>query len=63
MSRTIRGSKGAGYDYWSRRPMSGMGHDVSLKRLCHRIERQQGRNEVRQQMEELEVGHAVGIGG
>lgn len=58
MSRTIRGSKPSGYDFWSSRPMSGMGHDVSLKRLCHRIERQQGRAEVRQQVAEMEQSHA-----
>lgn len=39
--------------------MSGMGHGSSLKRLCHRVERQQGRAEVRQQMAEMENSHAT----
>lgn len=41
MSRTIKGSKAAGYDYWSRRPYSGCGHGADIKRICHGIERAQ----------------------
>ncbi len=42
MSRSIRGEKGPGYDYWSRRPFSsGYGYGPSVKRLCHRAERRQ----------------------
>lgn len=55
MSRTIRGAKAAGFDFWSRRPNSGNGFGPITKRLCHRAEREQGRVEVRRQMEELEV--------
>ena len=43
MSRTIKGSKGPGYDYWSRRPYSGRGFGPGVKQLCHRAERQAGR--------------------
>jgi hypothetical protein len=39
MSRTIRGSKGAGYDFWSRRPHSGNGHGRVVKDMTHRTER------------------------
>lgn len=50
MSRTKKGSKGPGFDYWSRRPVkgtgsagmaSGFGPDV--KKLTHRSERRQGK--------------------
>lgn len=47
MSRTIKGSKGAGYDYWSRRPMSGHGYGPTVKRICHGIERMQAKDAVR----------------
>ncbi|QDP67478.1 MAG: hypothetical protein Tp138OMZ00d2C19078221_50 [Prokaryotic dsDNA virus sp.] len=43
MSRTIKGSKGAGYEYWSRRPNSCSIPGRFNKRLTHRIERQQGK--------------------
>lgn len=46
MSRTKRGSKGPGYDYWSRRPHSGNGHGPEVKRLCHSVERQQAKGQV-----------------
>ncbi len=41
MSRSIKGSKGCGYDFWSRRPYSGHGHGRKVKTICHRIERRQ----------------------
>lgn len=47
MSRTIKGSKGAGYDYWSRRPMSGHGYGPTVKHICHGIERMQAKDAVR----------------
>jgi len=43
MSRSIKGSKACGYDYWSRRPNSGNGHGREVKRICHGIERAQER--------------------
>ena len=46
MSRTKHGSKGPGYDYWSRRPHSGNGHGPEVKRLCHSVERQQAKGRV-----------------
>lgn len=55
MSRTIRGSKADGFDFWSRRPNSGNGCGVIAKRICHRTERMQGREEVRRQIEKMEV--------
>jgi hypothetical protein len=45
MSRTIKGAKGCGYDYWTRRlgnnGMQGYGKDV--KRRTHRLERLEGK--------------------
>lgn len=52
MSRTIRGEKSGGYDFWSRRPHSGGGYGPGVKSLCHRVERQQGRDAVRQGLRE-----------
>ena len=55
MSRTVRGSKADGFDFWSRRPHSGNGFGPITKRLCHRTERLQGRDEVRRQITAMEV--------
>lgn len=52
MSRTIRGNKAPGYEFWSRRPESG-GVGPESKRICHGKERSQGRQELRRQVEEL----------
>jgi len=45
MSRTIKGTKGAGYEYWSRRPCKQRFPSPGpvAKRLTHRAERRQGR--------------------
>ena len=43
MSKTIRGSKGAGFDYWGRRPCTGKPGRFT-KRLTHRAERRIGKN-------------------
>ncbi len=47
MSRTIRGQKGPGYDYWSRRPMSGTGYAKWIKQRTHRVERQRAKDAIR----------------
>lgn len=48
MSRTIKGSKSPGYDYWTARPgnkhgISGYGKDV--KKSTHKAERQQNKKD------------------
>lgn len=49
MSRTVRGSKGAGYEYWSARPFNRCGGVLSpnggkhTKRRTHKAERKQGK--------------------
>ena len=43
MSRTRRGSKGPGYDFWSRRPHSGAGYGREVKKRTHRTERREAK--------------------
>lgn len=49
MSRTIKGSKGCGYDYWSRRlgNNGSQGYGPSVKQRTHRLERLCGKRECR----------------
>ena len=55
MSRSNRGSKAPGYDYWSRRPFStSYGYGPEIKNLCHRAERRQSNAIVQAELEELE---------
>jgi len=41
MSKTIRGEKGAGYEYWSSRPYNygGASPGKKTKKITHRLER------------------------
>jgi hypothetical protein len=39
MSRSKKGSKGPGFDYWGKRPFSVNGHGSSIKKLTHKKER------------------------
>jgi hypothetical protein len=39
MSRSIKGSKPCGYDYWSRRPGSGLGFGKLARKITVRRER------------------------
>lgn len=43
MSRTKKGAKGPGYEYWSKRPMSGWGPCKVVKKFTHKIERQRNK--------------------
>lgn len=45
MSRTKKGSKAPGWEYWSRRPMAGSSPCKAVKTITHKIERQ--RNKVK----------------
>lgn len=48
MSRTKRGSKPPGYDYWGKRPESGCcGHGRIVKMISKRIERARAKAAVR----------------
>lgn len=52
MSRTNKGSKPPGYDFWSRRPKSSK----NSKDLTHRAERQEGKEEVAKAVKEVMDG-------
>lgn len=54
MSRTIRGSKPVGYDYWSARPLNRGGGCVGkfTKTLTCRIERRDSKKLVRKELDE-----------
>lgn len=45
MSRTNKGNKGSGYEYWGRRPNKGTAPGPDTKRITHRMERQDGKQE------------------
>lgn len=50
MSRSDNSHKGAGYEMWSRRPMSGYSPSAENKRICHGIERAQAKQELVKEM-------------
>ncbi len=52
MARTHQGGKQPG-DFWSRRPHSGKGYGKWPKYFCHRVERQQSRALVREELKQL----------
>lgn len=59
MSRSKKGSKGPGYDYWSRRPCKGTapqgmatGYGPRKKRLTHRSERRQAKTDLDSRLSE-----------
>lgn len=55
MSRTVRGAKGPGYEYWSARPgnKGGAGRPgKSTKVQTHRVERRQGVIQARKALQE-----------
>lgn len=54
MSRTKRGEKGPGYDYWGRRPLSGnCGYGPFVKHVTHRKERRINKTIVRKEINGL----------
>lgn len=50
MSRSIKGKKGSGYEYWSRRPLKLKFGDPGklAKKLTHRAERREGKEQVKE---------------
>lgn len=52
MSRTKKGSKGPGYEYWSKRPGKGVyggtGGSKFGKRLTHKAERTEGKKQAKE---------------
>lgn len=47
MSRTRKGNKGAGYDYWGKRPLSGRGYGKDIKDATKKIERARSKEATR----------------
>ena len=49
MSRTKKGKKGPGYDYWSRRPTPITSPGRASKKLTHRLERIEGKKKIKKE--------------
>jgi len=45
MSRTKKGKKSPGFDFWSKRPFSGLGFGKFIKKRTHKKERSLGKKE------------------
>lgn len=45
MSRTVKGSKAPGYEYWGKRGLSMVSPGKKTKKLTHKIERQQSKKD------------------
>lgn len=45
MSRTKRGDKRPGYEYWGKRPMSGFSPSKDVKQMTHQTERARAKEE------------------
>lgn len=56
MSRTKKGSKGAGYEYWSKRPYSGSSPGKITKKLTHSKERSDEKKLIRKEKKDLDDG-------
>lgn len=54
MSRTKKGNKPPGYDYWSKRPLSGSSPSKFIKTKTHRIERQKAKEEIQEDLKKEE---------
>ena len=54
MSRSRKGSKPPGYEFWSPRPQSG-GKGAESKRICHKQERAASRRVVFKELKELDA--------
>lgn len=60
MSRTKKGSKGGGYEYWSKRPGPAYPPGKWAKTVAHKIERQQNK---KLRKDEDDGTPAAGVGG
>lgn len=57
MSRTTRGGKSPGYEFWTKRPGNRYGASPGsfTKKTTHRAERQQGKQHVREGFNEKDI--------
>jgi hypothetical protein len=53
MSKSVRGGKGPGYEYWSKRPNKYASPGKSSKIITHRVERRQSKDVVRSEVKDL----------
>ncbi len=54
MSRTKKGKKGVGYEYWGKRPISrnhGAVPGKATKKLTHRLERIEAKKKIKEELE------------
>lgn len=61
MSRTRKGGKGPGYEFWSSRPGRG-GRGRIAKQITHRIERRINRETARNEARVAEQTHSAAVG-
>jgi hypothetical protein len=54
MSRTRKGAKGPGWEYWSRRPCSGWNPSKEHKQITHQIERAREKELIQDEIREME---------
>lgn len=54
MSRTKKGKKSPGYDYWSRRPNKGTSPGPVTKKITHRMERIESAEKIRKEIKEID---------
>lgn len=55
MSRTKKGKKSPGYDYWGKRALSGdCGHGAEVKQMTHKIERARAKQDLLREPREPE---------
>lgn len=54
MSRTRRGGKPPGYEFWSRRPCSGNGHGKVVKDMTKAKERMEEKELIQSERKDLE---------
>ncbi len=60
MSRSRKGSKGPGYDYWGRRALSGFcGYGPQIKKETTRRERSRAKRKIRENPEALPEREAL----
>lgn len=59
MSRSKKGSKPTGYDFWSKRPCSTMGYGPIIKDMTHRVERRINKDIIRNELKEYEKGESI----
>lgn len=52
MSRTKKGSKGPGYEYWSKRPNSCSAPGKKNKQITNRIERARRLKEIKKELKD-----------